>query len=266
MRAYVLDEGRRIERRSVGSHLPPIHVLDGGHRIKRRSVGVSFSLFLLPLPHNGQFIITMAGHTARTAKPRPDPPSAADTAAATTAPSVLGEEWSSVGDLEDVLARYLFPLLTPHARVAEVGVGGGRVARYVQRRCAHLTCMDLSPKMLARAKAALAVDEGGAGAGAAEVEFVQLDPQAPAAYPARLAGTLDAVYAFDVLVHVDLHVMLQVFRGCRRLLKPGGRAFFSTANLLTPAGWRRFECQTKYTAAGFHCKCLLTRQTSPFPR
>jgi SAM-dependent methyltransferase len=210
-----------------------------------------------------QFITTMAGHTARTAKPPPDSTTTATatTATASTTPSVLGEEWSSVGDLEDVLERYLFPLLlTPNARVAEIGVGGGRVARYVRRRCAHLTCLDLSPKMLARAKAALLAEEEEKGAPAArgaELEFVLVDPQTPAAYPARLAGTLDVVYAFDVLVHVDLHVMFQVFRGCRRLLKLGGKAFFSTANLLTPAGWRRFECQAKYTAAGFYCELAL---------
>jgi SAM-dependent methyltransferase len=210
-----------------------------------------------------QFITTMASHTARTAKPlaiaSTSTTSSAAAAAAASAsdatppPSVLGEEWSSLGDLEDILARYLFPFLHPQARVAEIGVGGGRVARYViSRRCVHLVCMDISPKMLDRARAALtpAAEESGT-----EVEYVQLDPQAPAAYPAKLAGECDVVYSFDVLVHVDLHVMYQVFRGCRRLLKPGGRAFFSTANLLTPAGWRRFERQSKYTAAGFYCEC-----------
>jgi SAM-dependent methyltransferase len=169
---------------------------------------------------------------------------------------VLGEEWSSAADLEDVLTRYLFPCLRPDAHVAEIGVGGGRVARYVRGRCARLTCMDLSSKMLERAKPTLLekTAEAEAGPAVAALEFVLLDPRAPAAYPARLAGALDVVYAFDVLVHVDLHIIFQVFQGARRLLKQGGRAVFSTANLLTPAGWRRFERQSKYTAAGFYCE------------
>lgn len=214
-------------------------------------------------PPKLQFVKTMAGHTARTSK---QPPAAPDASTPTptipSPPSVLGEEWSSVADLEDVLTRYLFPCLRPDARAAEIGVGGGRVARYVRRRCARLTCMDLSPKMLQRAKATLEAEAepaeaGGAGGagGAAALEFVLLDPRAPAAYPERLAGALDVVYSFDVLVHSDLHTMFAVFQGARRLLKPGGRAFFSTANLLTPAGWRRFERQSKYTAAGFYCEC-----------
>lgn len=211
----------------------------------------------------------MASHTARTAKP-------SDVVA--DAPNVLGEEWSSQGDLREVLEAYLFPLLTPQARVAEIGVGGGRIARKVQRRCAQLTCMDVSPKMLARAEATLRqlqqeqMQQDGEGSGAA-LEWVLLSPEGPAAYPERLNGVMDVVYCFDVLVHVDLHTMLQVFQGCRRLLRPGGRFFLSTANLLTPAGWRRFERQRKYTAAGFYCMwgfhawlswCVRTRSLESF--
>ena len=35
-------------------------------------------------------------------------------------------------------------------------------------------------------------------------------------------------------------------------MKEDGKAFVSTANLLTPLGWDRFQKQSKYTVGGFY--------------
>jgi hypothetical protein len=38
------------------------------------------------------------------------------------------------------------------------------------------------------------------------------------------------------------------------MLRPGGRAFLSFADLTTPLGWARFEKQSHHTAGGFYCE------------
>ena len=37
-----------------------------------------------------------------------------------------------------------------------------------------------------------------------------------------------------------------------RMLKPGGKIFLSTSNILAPLGWARFAKQQKYTVGGFY--------------
>ncbi|CAN0419326.1 unnamed protein product, partial [Phaeothamnion confervicola] len=142
---------------------------------------------------------------------------------------------------------------------AEIGCGGGRVAAEVAPHVASLTCLDVSPKMLQRAQAELAGADnvsfrllsGGKVAAGAHAAAVGAPPR----LPEDMTGACDFVYCFDVLVHVDLHVQYAYYRDVRRLLKSGGKAFFSTANLLSPGGWPRFEAQRKFTVGGFYCEC-----------
>lgn len=63
------------------------------------------------------------------------------------------------------------------------------------------------------------------------MEFVLLDQ---ARLPDRFESTLDFVILYDVLVHVDLHITNKYVRELARILKPGGRAFLSVANFLSP--------------------------------
>lgn len=194
----------------------------------------------------------MAAHTAKTSKKAPHD--------AQQAPAIVGEEWSSQEDLDEVLREFLFPYLTPESVVAEVGVGGGRVAVRVVGKCASLTCLDISAGMLAKAKAALLAHP--AANSITKLDFVLLgDNSSPSSsstnsnqieYPEHLHSTFNFLYCFDVLVHVDLHTIYQTLQQIRLLLKPGGKAFLSTANLLTPAGFRRFAAQSKYTVGGFY--------------
>lgn len=52
--------------------------------------------------------------------------------------------------------------------------------------------------------------------------------------PEKASNSLDFVILYDVLVHVDLHITNKYVREIARVLKPGGRAFLSTANFLSP--------------------------------
>ncbi len=160
---------------------------------------------------------------------------------------MLGDEWGAPADLERVLDEYVFPYLTPDARVAEIGVGGGRVAAHVAPRVARLYAFDVSKRMLAHARESLAA-YGNVSYGL--LRRAQL--------PSELADSLDFVYSFDVLVHVDLHTTWQYIREMHRVLRPGGKAFVHTATLTAPGGWERFAAQDAFSMRGHY---FLTPET-----
>jgi len=173
----------------------------------------------------------------------------------------VGDEWAPRAHTARVVDEWILSEVTETTRCAEVGSGGGRVASVVAPRVASLACFDVSAKMLAAAKKALA--------GAANASFHHVhgdaDPAdagygtAPRAYPPACAAAYDFVYCFDVMVHLDAHAMYRCFKRIRSLLAPGGRAFVSTANLLAPDGFARFEAQAKYSVGGFF---FVTPETS----
>ena len=52
-----------------------------------------------------------------------------------------------------------------------------------------------------------------------------------------------------------LHTLRDYLVQLAFLLRPGGRAFFSTANMLSNSGWERFAAQRKFSVAGFAFVC-----------
>lgn len=70
-----------------------------------------------------------------------------------------------------------------------------------------------------------------------QVKFVLLSE---ARLPENATSSLDFVILYDVLVHVDLHVTNKYVREIFRVLKPGGKAFLSTANFVSPG--ERVSC------------------------
>ncbi|CAK0869135.1 unnamed protein product [Prorocentrum cordatum] len=167
----------------------------------------------------------------------------------------VGDEWSDEASLTEALDDFLFPHLAAlerggegcGAQVCEIGSGGGRVAARVAGRVGSLTCFDVSMEMLRRAKEAL-VDRQGLS----NVKFVHLTGAGPPDIPARFNTSFDVVYSFDVFVHLDLHTIWQYFCAIHRMLQPGGLAFVSTANIIAPLGWERFQRQRKYSVGGFY--------------
>lgn len=153
----------------------------------------------------------------------------------------LGEEWGTIGDMEAVLADWLLPQLTPESVVAEVGVGGGRIADRVAPQVRELNCFDISARMLDAARGRLS--------GRPNVKLHLLEVSG---LPDGLDDRYDFAYAFDVFVHVDLHCQWRYLKDFARVLKPGGRALAHTANLTAPGGWERFSSQQRYLPEGFY--------------
>ena len=64
------------------------------------------------------------------------------------------------------------------------------------------------------------------------------------------AEQFDFIYCFDVMVHMDVHTMYRYFQCLRGMLKAAGKAFVSTANILSPG----IVLQEDFAAEKIHCR------------
>lgn len=114
-------------------------------------------------------------------------------------------------------------------RLLEIGAGTGKDSLFFQRNGLDVVCTDLSPEMvrLCRAK----------GLAAHEMDFLHLD------FP---AGSFDAVYALNCLLHVPKKDLPDVLRLIRDLLRPGGVFFMGVYGGLDFEGvWDQDDYQPK---------------------
>lgn len=110
------------------------------------------------------------------------------------------------------------------ARVLDVGCGGGLLSEALARAGANVTAIDLSSGVLDVAR--LHLFESNLKVDYREVSVEALADEAPGAY--------DAITCMEMLEHVPDPG--SVVAACARLLKPGGKVFFSTLNR-TPAAF-----------------------------
>ena len=152
---------------------------------------------------------------------------------------VLGDEWGTARSIDHILGLFLKPYLSPWSNVCEIGSGGGRIARRVAPLVAHLTCSDVSQRMLERCRKTLS--------SLANVSFLDLSSGLP---PSEVP-IFDLVFSFDVFVHLDLHTMWRLIQEISSSLNAGGVVVLHTSNLLTREGWKRFSRQSEYELASF---------------
>jgi 2-polyprenyl-6-hydroxyphenyl methylase / 3-demethylubiquinone-9 3-methyltransferase len=103
-------------------------------------------------------------------------------------------------------------------RVLDVGCGGGILAEAMARLGASVTGIDLSEKPLKVAQ--LHLIESGLS--------IQYELKSAEQYSEQFADAFDIVTCMELLEHVPDPA--STISACARLVKPGGRAFFSTIN------------------------------------
>jgi len=104
------------------------------------------------------------------------------------------------------------------ARMLDVGCGGGILSEALAAAGAHVTGIDLAPRVLDVAR--LHLHETGLS-----VDYREISVEALAA---ELPGAFDAIACMEMLEHVPDPG--SVIAACAALLKPGGRVFWSTLN------------------------------------
>jgi len=119
--------------------------------------------------------------------------------------------------------------------VLEVGVGVGRIAEHIVPLCARFAGTDISANMIELAKKRLE--------GLGKVDLYASDKSDLSMFP---DNTFDKVFFQVVLIHLDREDAFHYMREARRVLKPGGLAWFQFYNVLHPRGFREFEFAVDY--------------------
>lgn len=151
----------------------------------------------------------------------------------------IGDEWGNPKDVEEVLDKFVYPNINKDSVVAEIGVGGGRIASKVANSVDKLVAFDISSIMIEKSKQALK-------------EFTNIDYRL--IHDPRLLydGQFDFIYSFDVFVHLDMHIIWQYLESMKDKLKEEGKVFLHTANLESEAGWDRFISNHQYAEGSFY--------------
>ena len=145
-----------------------------------------------------------------------------------------GEEWTESPAWKQALVEdVLRPLIPDGACILEIGPGGGRWSVELAARARHLVVLDVSEAALASCRERLAAYP--------DVTFLHGDGRA-------LAGvadaSLDAVWSFDVFVHIAPLDLAAYLEEIARVLAPAGIAVVhhsdgrNRGRLLSRHGWR----------------------------
>ncbi|NOZ79898.1 MAG: methyltransferase domain-containing protein [Acidobacteria bacterium] len=133
------------------------------------------------------------------------------------------------GDANSPGARQLveFGGLGSQSSVLEIGCGAARIGREMAAMVGEWHGADISPKMLEHARQWTE--------GVSNVFFHVLSGSALSMFE---EASFDFVYANTVFMHLDKEDLYQYLLESHRVLKPGGRAYFDTWNLLHPDTYR----------------------------
>jgi ubiquinone/menaquinone biosynthesis C-methylase UbiE len=143
--------------------------------------------------------------------------------------SAKGEEWSMSPEWKHSVVRTLLIPNVPEGAVAvEIGPGAGRWTEDLIRRTRKLTAIDISETCVKECRERFA--------SAANAEFIvgtgaDLRPVA--------TGSADAIWSFDVFVHINKPQFKAYVAEFARVLKPGGRGVIQHGSVGGKlGGWR----------------------------
>ena len=146
--------------------------------------------------------------------------------------SEAGDEWSRpwggpdaqwYGSLLPRVHRFL-----PTGQVLEIACGFGRWTQFLKDQCEGLTGVDLSEKCIDACRERFADDS--------RLRFLTNDGTT---VPEVADASIDFIFSFDSLVHVDQETIAAYLREFRRVLKPEGAAFIHHSNLGGSSGIAR---------------------------
>lgn len=150
----------------------------------------------------------------------------------------LGDEWNDAREIgidcaDDeiltVLDETVFgPFLGTVDTLLEIGPGGGRFTEILLPRCRELIALDTSQTMLQLLRKRFP---------GPRVSPLPFDGR-------RIAlpdGRVDAVFSYDVLVHLNHWEIFNILCEVGRVARPGARIVLHHANTFSELGWRRFR-------------------------
>lgn len=135
-----------------------------------------------------------------------------------------GHEWSEGWGSTDALwSVTLHPRLfgvLPSKAIVEIAPGFGRISRYLIEHCERYIGIDVTPKCVERCQARFA-----------DRPHASFELTDGVTLTGVADGSVDLVYSYDSLVHVEQATLSAYLREIARVLRPGGSAFLHHSNL-----------------------------------
>jgi ubiquinone/menaquinone biosynthesis C-methylase UbiE len=152
----------------------------------------------------------------------------------------LGNEWNEpakVGadvapeELVSHLDKTVFaPLIGSQETILEIGPGGGRFTEILLPKCRRLFAVETSKTMLELLAERFS--------GSSKITYLLTDGKTLGQEIPD--GSVNAVFSYDVFVHLQHWDIFLYLTEIKRLLAPGGRAIIHHANTFSALGWDKF--------------------------
>jgi ubiquinone/menaquinone biosynthesis C-methylase UbiE len=169
-----------------------------------------------------------------------------------------GEEWSESAEWKQALVDdVLLALIPAGVAVLEIGPGAGRWSQVLAARSSRLVLVDVSEEALRRCRERLSEF--------ANVSYVH-GPGSE--LPGIAEASIDAVWSFDVFVHIAPLDFVAYVDEIARVLRPGGVAVIhhsdgrNQGRLLSRHGWRSPMSRELFAALAPARGLIVTRQFS----
>ncbi len=134
-----------------------------------------------------------------------------------------GEEWSQVwGGSANLWWGSLFPRIASHlpaSTIVEIAPGAGRLSHFLSDWANRLVLIDVTPRCIEICRARFAARP-----------HVDVRLNDGRTLPGVADRSVQLVFSFDSLVHVDLEIVGAYLAEIRRVLAPGGVAFLHHSN------------------------------------
>lgn len=134
--------------------------------------------------------------------------------------------WNMIGEY---ISSKILANSPPNPIALEIGPGMGRISMPMSRHCKSILALDISPKMAACAREAMA--------GASNFNVDVITDEDLSFLPAE---SFDLAYSIACFQHANKKTFYRYLRGVRRALKTGGVFFFNVMNLCSEEGWKHF--------------------------
>jgi SAM-dependent methyltransferase len=135
-----------------------------------------------------------------------------------------GDEWSAPwGGTQNLWDHVVYPRVRaylPAGTVLEIAPGFGRWTEFLKQYCERLVAVDLSSKCVDHCRRRFA--------NSPHVQILQNDGRS---FPDAENSSIDFVFSFDSLVHVESDALQFYLQEIARVLKPSGIAFLHHSNM-----------------------------------
>lgn len=142
----------------------------------------------------------------------------------------FGDRWGDPQLFKPLLAvrkRFVLPYLAPGQAVLEIGSGGGRWTQYLIGAAGRLTVVELNPESFEYLLRRFPEEAG-------KLSLYTTTGYEMSGVP---GGSIDLVFSFDVLVHVEPEGIAAYLQEAERVLRPGGHAVLQYGDIDKPIAW-----------------------------